>query len=221
MMKGSYNKSVARKGLKVSKAPPTLSPQKRFLRDIANHADKWRGMSNKLVEKLARGLCSKNFRGVFAADSIPVAKLAGRPRFIVILNLARERPGPLFSFNGHFVSIVAYPNSIRYFDPYGLPCTQPDVKDFLSQCQRPIRQNRQQIQDKKSVYCGMYCLLFAAYNDRKNSSSPPGFKLTFHKRKEQLKLNDTKCVQYLRRLTSDCSSRSMETRIRQIRRERS
>ena len=157
-------------------------------------------MSNKLVEKLARGFCSKNFHGVFAADSIPIRKLAGRPRFIIILNLARERPGPLFSFDGHFVVVYATPNSIRYFDPYGLPCTQPDVRSFLSQCQRPIRQNRQQIQDKKSVYCGMFCLLFAAFNDRKDSSNPPRFKMTFFKKREKLKLNDTKCMQYLRKL---------------------
>lgn len=181
-------------------ATPNKSLGKKVSDYFNEHVNSSVGISNQLLNRLALGMCSRDYLGVFAADCIPPF-LAGRPRFIVILNLARKKSG--HQSVGHFVTVLANPNSVYYVDPYGMKCVQPDVERFLRECGRTVRQNKRQYQDMKSVYCGMYCLLFAAYADRRNSANPPKFKLRFFRQKKKLLANDTKCVQYVRRLINE------------------
>lgn len=164
------------------------------------HVNPSAGISNQLLNRLANTFCSNHFKGVFASDCIP-SILAGQPRFIIIVNLARKKTTKINL--GHFVTILATPNCVQYIDPYGMKCIQPDVNRFLHHCGRTIRQNKKQYQDFTSVYCGMFCLLFASYADRLNSVRPPKFKLNFFSQKKKLRQNDIKCVQYLRKLIYD------------------
>lgn len=169
-------------------------------KSVKSHVDRDAGISNKLLNRFARQLCSKDFCGVYSADTIPVRYLAGRGRFIVIINLAERRGMGHNIPVGHFVTICADTTRIQYLDPFGLPVFQPKVVSFLELCRRPVYENQQQIQTLTSVYCGMYCLLFSLYLDRGRNRRPPQFKLSFHKRKGKLKQNDALCISYLKRL---------------------
>jgi hypothetical protein len=178
-----------------------LRPKKSNSRDVSDyyklHTDPESGISNILLNRLASLACGKeNFVGVFASDCIPPS-LAGRPRFIIIVNLAKRSTG----FNGHFVTIIATPNCVQYIDPFGAKCVQPDVRTFLDNCGRVVRQNKRQYQDLNSVYCGFYCLLFALHADKKQAGTLPSrFKLDFFRDKKKLRDNDAKCVRYLREI---------------------
>jgi hypothetical protein len=175
-----------------------MNPPKTRSKKISNyyklHADPSAGLSNQLVNKLGRLACSReNFAGVFSADRIPPL-LAGRPHFIIIVNLGKHGTG----FTGHFIAIIATPNRIQYMDPYGMKCVQPDVKRFLNNCGRPVRHNRRQFQALESVYCGLFSLLFAAHADkRQRGTLPSKFKLRFFRQKKKLRDNDDLCARYL------------------------
>ncbi len=163
---------------------------------IEAHVSRGKGISNTLVNRLCRKMCSKDFRGVFAANKIP-RRLAGVGRFIIIVNLGEVDGGgdgelPV----GHFVCVAAQPEEINFIDPYGLPCMQPKVLSFLTEARRPIKENVQKIQHLDSPYCGLYSVLFAVYFDKEPSER---LKLKFNKTK--LMENDRKCVEYLKQLS--------------------
>lgn len=173
---------------------------RQIIKGVKSHTDHSAGISNVLINRFARSLCSRDFQGVYSADTIPEIMLTNRPRFIIIVNLG-ERKG--YDSNipvGHFVCICADTSRIQYIDPYGLPCIQPKVLNFLKHCHRPIIMNKRQIQDLSSVYCGFFALLFAMYMDRGLSVEKPKFRLKFHKRKRELKKNDVLCISYIRKL---------------------
>ncbi len=154
-----------------------------------------RGLSNRTVLKLARLLgCSLDFKGVFAADCIPV-KYSQFPRFTMIINLGTwkdrwTKGNPV----GHFVTVSAEAGSVKYVDPYGLPCTQRHVLKFLKHCNRSVEYNDRQIQSLTSRACGLYALLFALYLDDGSFT----FKMKFGR--IRLANNDAKCMVYLRRI---------------------
>ena len=166
--------------------------------DVQSHVDKDAGISNTLLERFGRNLCSEDFLGVFSADTIPQRQLIKRGRFIVIINLGEKKGKGDNIPVGHFVTVCADPSRLQYLDPYGLPCLQPRVRSFVSQCNRPVYENLQQLQTLKSNYCGFYCLLFALYLDRVRNRSTPRFALKFDK--HDLKKNDSLCMKYLKRL---------------------
>jgi hypothetical protein len=157
-------------------------------------------MSNAAVAGLCRLYCTGGrfgeFAGVFPADRLPL-HLAARSRFLLVVNLGEigHPSDPTPPPRGHFVTVAAGPSGVLYIDPYGLPCLQPRVNRFLRLCRRRVLANWRQVQDLRSVYCGMYAVLFAAYLDRK-----PNFKLRFHKAGRDLRRNDTLCARYLRRM---------------------
>ncbi len=163
---------------------------KRLVKNIRLHAAEGKGVSNVLLDRIARLVCTKSFRGVFAANKIPRI-LAARPRFIIIVNLGVKSPGKTKLPVGHFVCISARPDEIDYVDPYGMPCLQPDVLGFLTDCGRHVRENKRQIQHMDSPYCSLFSLLYAIYFDKGDSN----FKMKFNK--QRLKANDKKCMQYL------------------------
>ena len=178
---------------------------------VADHVRYTVGVSNAIVEKFGLELCSPHFLGVFAADYIPRKKLLEADKFIVIVNLGEKGRGrrrrrrkeeeeeelPV----GHFVALCGTKRRIQYWDPYALPCLQPHVDEFLRDCVgggRTLEVNHRQIQAFESVYCGFFCLLYAAYQSRCMNGQEPRFKLHFYKRRANLIKNDEKCMEYLR-----------------------
>lgn len=178
-----------------------------LLRGVEEHADPERGLTNTVVERFCRLVCSSAFAGVFSADCIPERRLCTAPAFCMVVNLGERRrkdgrprraPLPL----GHFVAISAAPDrrEVRYFDPYGLPPTQPHVRRFLLRRRGEdgrVRSQLRQVQHFDSKCCGLFASLFAAYYDP-GRASPPDFPLRFHR--VRLRRNDALCARYLRRL---------------------
>lgn len=175
-----------------------------MLAGLDRHIDYGAGISNTLLERLGRMGCSSDFKGVYSADYIPQKQLARVPRFLMIVNLGERRGKRGTLPVGHFVSICAEPSKIKYLDPYGLRCYQPKVVKFLKLCNRPVVENKTQVQDLSSVYCGFFCLLFVMYEDLCNgdAAQKPDFKVKFYKRSDKLKQNDILCMRYLKRLNA-------------------
>lgn len=145
------------------------------------------GISNDLLDKLCRRESSDSFKGVFSADKIPT-RLTACPKFIIVVNLGRSNQQ-----EGHFVCICGDPDRMYYFDSYALPCFQPDVNKFIKACRRPLITLTNRIQGWKSMYCGLYSMMFVLYHDKK-----PDFELIFSK--TDFEENDSKCVRYIRKL---------------------
>ncbi len=178
---------------------------KRLRLAVADHVRYTVGTSNAIVEKFGSQLCSPHFLGVFAADYIPRKKILKLDKFIAIVNLGekgrekRRRRKKLAV--GHFVALCGTKQRVQYWDPYALPCLQPHVSELLRDCirrGRVLEVNKRQIQAFQSVYCGFFCLLYAAYQSRCMDGQAPRFKLHFYKRQANLMKNDEKCMEYLR-----------------------
>lgn len=170
----------------------------RLWSDIAklakSHVSKGKGISNVLLERLCKKMCSKRFKGVFAANKVP-RLLAGLSRFTVIVNLGEVDGGREKLPVGHFVCIAAEPDRVAYIDPYGMPCMQPKVLSFLKDTRRPLWENDRQIQHFDSPYCGLYAVLFTVYFDKE---AYEWMRLKFNKR--DLMANDKKCVEFIEKL---------------------
>ena len=188
-------------------APPAAASRRRhsgremstLLEQVGEHVYSGVGISNTLIERFAHALCFPHFAGVFCADRIPTARLLARDVFTLIINLV-ERDGPSSSTNGHFVAVCAEPGRVQYFDPFGRRPSQPLVNEFLGALCRQRRQlevNRFQIQHLRSKYCGLYCVLFLAYQTRALRNRPVAFRLRFHNRTRKRLGNDGRCVEYL------------------------
>lgn len=166
----------------------------KIIKRVGENVKKGKGISNITINRLCSRLCSNDFKGVFSADCIPINDLIKLKKFIIIVNLGKTKNITNISLPiGHFVTICADSNYIRYIDSYGLPCFQPDVFQFLNLCKREIRSNKHQIQEWNSTYCGLFAILFAYYYDTK-----PDFDLVFSK--TNLSNNDEKCIYYLEKM---------------------
>ncbi len=161
---------------------------------INKHSGGGRGMSNALVARLARACgAGEDFLGVFPADCLP-RKETHRKSFRLVVNLGTWKD----TFEkrvavGHFVAVVAGPDSVTYADSYGLPCVQPHVLRFLEECGRKrIVYNSRPVQSLSSRACGLYAMLAVLYIGRHR------FGLKFGKR--DLAANDARCVENLRKI---------------------
>ncbi len=170
----------------------SLPEAQELLHGLETHSSPTRGMSNTALDRLARLMLSRCYRGLFPVDRIPAATLARCRDFCIIVNLGRTGSG-----DGHFVALVADGDRLRYLDSYALKVTVPELAAFLAGCGRKVIPSRRPVQSLQSQTCGLYALLFAAYFDP-GRRPPPDFSLRFHRRK--LKSNDRLCVHYLRNL---------------------
>lgn len=165
---------------------------------VRDHVRSKLGVTNTLVNRFCRQICSDDFKGVFSADCIPL-QLAARPRFIIVVNLGKRKGVRGALPVGHFVTIAVSRSALLYIDPFGLPCVQPDISAFLRLCGRKTYINLRQIQHFNSAYCGFYAILFAAYLDREHRGGKKKMpKLCF--KKNNLYQNDKLCMKYLTRL---------------------
>ena len=58
---------------------------------------------------------------------------------------------------GHWTVLLKYRQLSYFFDPLGKKCSSYKFK------LRPTHQNNKRVQDKASVLCGLYCVLFAKF----------------------------------------------------------
>ena len=149
----------------------------RLVSRIKSHADKKKGVSNKMLHSFASSAirdCDKAvsdhhrrkgntvpYVGTFSADQIPSPRRLGR-RFCMIVNL--QRSDDISGETGHFVTLVCFPDYTLYIDSFGMGCDQEDVVQFARARKVPLFLNRRAIQHEKSVFCGMFCILFCLYH---------------------------------------------------------
>lgn len=169
--------------------------EKNMIKRLLQNVDSIKGVSNNMVDSFCRSLCLSNiaspYKGVFAADEIPVKRLCGETNFNIVVNLAtRESASDI----GHFITIHARNNIVFYIDPTGIPCLQHHVRDFLKSLARPLFFNTRKIQNIVSSFCAMYAILYIYYFNEER----PSFKIIFAGDGERA--NDQKCVAYLHQL---------------------
>ena len=178
-----------------------------LIRQIQLHVDQENGMTNQSVHALctqATRLISvvggkTVYQGTFSADKIPISELlrfSSAKEFSLVINLQKsvdvsKQP------TGHFVTVIGCPEYTLYIDPFGLPCIQENVRDFLFKRQLPVYYSSSVIQESMSVFCGLYCLLFISY-----FYQWPRWNLKFETDTKKLKMNDDLCLYYLNKLFS-------------------
>lgn len=147
------------------------------------------GVTNQTIDEFTKKICCNYYKGTFPADMIP-QDINKYTRFSIIVNLGTITRKELIPI-AHFVAVIKTPYYILYIDSFGIQCLQQDVLAFMFSCQCPIYHNQKQIQDPKSMYCGLYAMLFCSYFDSLQSFSMT-FNTTIRKK------NDKQCITYLK-----------------------
>ena len=135
-----------------------------------------------------------NFRGTFASDNIPpTRKCYYRESFIVNLDES-NMPG------SHWIAITFRrekngSRSCFYFDPLADQTINANISIYISKFSDRICRNVVKIQDDKSVYCGLFCMAFVMYVDKRANKCEPNFTRPYAKKK--LLTNDRKVVHYI------------------------
>ena len=104
-------------------------------------------MTNIELEKRAKEIKIKNFRGVFMRDELKKLKPNIRECGILNLNTSKE-PG------SHWVCWYRNASNRVYFDSYGLLPPQ-ELVNYLG---TPILRNTEQLQGFDQSNCGQFCL---------------------------------------------------------------
>lgn len=158
-----------------------------FARHIAHLLGKyvsrdW-GMTNKTVDYIARLLCPNVYVGLFMPNELQRKKNVCKP-FTMIVNVGR-----------HFVTIYCHDDFVLYMDPFGLPCLQSRVRDYLCSLSTSLFYNKTRIQHQRSKHCGLYAVLFALYYDKPDRNIKLKFKDGVNNQS-----NDRTCLLYLQKL---------------------
>lgn len=146
------------------------------------------GLSNFFVQDFLNQCNVKYFQGVFPINFIPVSEFA-KKQSCFVLNLAHSSMQ-----NGHFVVIFIRESSIYYLDPFGLPISNSIIYELAKKNNKKIYYSNEQIQDFQSVYCGFFCIFFILNITKKHN-----VKIDFYKNVSDLRKNDKKCFQYLKK----------------------
>ena len=164
---------------------------------LRNEVHPQKGATIRLLDSFLRtalGGGSNAYYGTFPADMIPKHLLRTK-RFQIIVNTSRTDDPP--EQGGHFVCVEASPTHIVYIDPFGLPCQQEDIVQFILNCGREESfYSDTQIQHKSSVFCPLYCSLFVLYYHLK-----PSWNLDFSS--SDLKSNEQRCIAQIKRHIRD------------------
>jgi hypothetical protein len=148
------------------------------------------GLTIGYLEELGKKLSGPQFVGVYPCDILPNVK--NKPVFSVIFNLAKHNQE-----GTHYVAIVANQRFLTYFDSFGKPCQNVDIKNFIAnnKLSRKVLVNTQILQHENSNFCGFYCLAFILSNIVNNISLNKFVKY-FHN-KTNLLLNDNLVIKYI------------------------
>ena len=156
---------------------------------LSDHVSADWGMTNDLVNHLASSLAPRLYRGLFLPEELPT-KLSSKSAYLL-----KDRPFTIIvNVGGHFVGVYCADQYTIYFDPFGLPCMQTQLKQFLRKLKQPVFFSKKKIQTISSKHCGLYAVLFVLYHDKPKRT----FKMQFGRR-AGLK-NDKLCVQDLHKL---------------------
>lgn len=93
------------------------------------------------------------FSGVYAADCLP-HRIKLPCAFII-------NTSPRSELQGHWIALYINKNGVaEYFDSFGFPPIQKDIKYFLRVHAKKIIYNMKQLQHLSSVKCGKFAIVF-------------------------------------------------------------
>lgn len=113
------------------------------------------GLTNSELEKFCKKLLGKTFLGVFPCDSYPKNITKYKSNISFIFNLS-----PHYQSGSHFIAVLKKKNKFIYFDSFGKPCKNKLILNFLHNFTTEMTYSNKQIQSKKSLFCGLFCLAF-------------------------------------------------------------
>lgn len=144
------------------------------------------GLSNTFINKILSRKCML-YKGVFSANNIDIV-LSKLSDFSIVCNLSN------FAEKGsHWITIIAKSNFVIYIDPFGLSCINATIRNFLTDCKRPVFYNTKTIQSPSSNFCGMYAIMYCLYFDQDRK-----FNLYFDC--ENILGNDELCLLYINKM---------------------
>ena len=95
------------------------------------------------------------FRGVFAADTLPVFLCSSSSHAFVVNTHPHDKPGE------HWVAVYITPfKKAIYFDSFGLAPWQDDIRKFIKENSLTLVYNSTPIQSLISQNCGLFCIYF-------------------------------------------------------------
>ena len=127
-------------------------------------------LSNFEIERMLSKHCIL-FGGVFSCDNFDNS-LKQSEQFSIICNLSKSNEA-----GSHFITVLKYEKTLLYIDSLGYPCRNPDILSFLNSQNCELIHSQSRLQDKESVLCGYFCMLFCidfekSYTHRKFHSEP-------------------------------------------------
>ena len=143
-------------------------------------------LTNWKIERMLSQHCIL-FRGVFSCDNIENS-LKESKQFSIICNLSKSN-----EIGSHFITVLKYENTLLYVDPLGYPCKNSDILSFLNSQSCELMYSQTRLQDKESVLCGYFCMLFCIDFEKSYTHR------MFHSEPNLLK-NDNLVLKYLSRI---------------------
>jgi hypothetical protein len=166
--------------------------------NIPNHVYTNEGITNEVLNNFLCQLCSSKYLGVFNIQNEIPMEIAEEDDYFMIINVGK-----------HFVLLYADSNEIVYIDPFGNHQNQLPSRHFTKliffsrkatkqpERRRVLHISDYVIQEKTSIFCGLYCMLFALYLD--NALEFPKLKFSIPPSVS----NDKKCLSYLLQIIQD------------------
>jgi hypothetical protein len=106
------------------------------------------------IEYLLRN--KKDFLGCFPLDRLPPFPTKF-PKSIIINTDKSTLPGK------HWVALVLTEKKCYYFDSFGMPLIEENIKKYLEPHYQTITYSGMRIQDSSSSYCGPFCVCFVLW----------------------------------------------------------
>lgn len=72
------------------------------------------------------------------------------------------------NIDGHFITIIGFPEKILFIDSFGLPPQDERILNFLDSDERPCFINEITYQHPLSVFCGYFTMYFILYTERQH-----------------------------------------------------
>ena len=99
---------------------------------------------------------------------------------------------PIFStvinVDGHFVTLIGRPDKLMYVDSFGLPPSDREIVEFITEDVRPCLINSTTYQHPLSIYCGFFSIFFVLFSEIGRTITLQRFDL------HNLEQNDEICI---------------------------
>ena len=92
------------------------------------------------------------FKGVYSCNNIPHLNTTSEMCCFIVNQSEVDQKG------SHFIAMILNKQSVYYFDPYGVMCSNIHILKYMQHYCKSYYFNKIQIQSIDSIYCGLFCL---------------------------------------------------------------